>query len=150
MLGPDGRSGEHIRVVEPSGLQAAAELSEHLVERVLRDRDDNYSPAFDADFQAEEMDVLKSAPGAPRVNAHHERIIRTKRSELRDHILTLNTSHAREIRDVLAELFDVSRRTIGNAVTWVRPLLEDDECTSTRSATRYSETAAAPRSCRAG
>jgi hypothetical protein len=70
MLGPDGRSGEHIRVVEPSGLQSAAELSEHLVERVLRDRDDNYSPAFDADFQAEEMDVLKSAPGAPRVNAH--------------------------------------------------------------------------------
>ncbi|MDT5115396.1 MAG: hypothetical protein QOE30_1135 [Mycobacterium sp.] len=44
-------------------------------------------------------------------------------------------------RDVLAELFDVSRRTIGNAVTWVRPLLHDDGYTITRSATRYSEAA---------
>jgi transposase len=42
-------------------------------------------------------------------------------------------------RDVLAELFDVSRRTIGNAVTWVRPLLEEDGYTITRSATRYSK-----------
>jgi hypothetical protein len=38
---------------------------------------------------------------------------------------------------VIAELFQVSRRTIGNATTWVRPLLEQDGCTITRSATRY-------------
>jgi transcriptional antiterminator len=34
---------------------------------------------------------------------------------------------------VLADLFDVSRRTIGNAVTWVRPLLEQDGYTITHS-----------------
>jgi transposase len=38
---------------------------------------------------------------------------------------------------VVAELFQVSRRTIGNASAWVRPLLEQDGCTITRSATRY-------------
>ena len=45
-------------------------------------------------------------------------------------------------RDVVAELFDVSRRTIGNAGTWVRPLLDHEQCTISRSATRYSSAAA--------
>jgi hypothetical protein len=44
---------------------------------LLRDRDDKYSPTFDAIFQAETMDVPKSAPQTPRMNAHCERIIRT-------------------------------------------------------------------------
>jgi hypothetical protein len=64
---------------------------------LLRDRDNKYSPTFDAIFQAEEMNILKTAPRAPRMNAHCERIIRTLRSELCDHILILNASHAREI-----------------------------------------------------
>jgi transposase InsO family protein len=56
-----------------------------------------YSPAFDAVFQAKEMAVLKSAPRAPRMNAYRERIIRTLRTEVCDHVLVLNTSHARKI-----------------------------------------------------
>ena len=64
---------------------------------LLRVRDTKCSPTFDAIFQAETMDVLKSAPQAPRMKAHCERIIRTLCSELCDHILILNTSHAREI-----------------------------------------------------
>jgi transposase InsO family protein len=64
---------------------------------LLRDRDDKYSPAFDAVFQAEEMAVLKSAPRAPRMNAYCERIIRTLRSEVCDHVLVLNASHAGKI-----------------------------------------------------
>ncbi|MEV0238079.1 ISAzo13 family transposase [Nonomuraea sp. NPDC050786] len=39
---------------------------------------------------------------------------------------------------VVAELFQVSRRTIGNAKIWVRPLLEETGYAVTRSATRYS------------
>lgn len=39
--------------------------------------------------------------------------------------------------DVIAELFQVSRRTIGNATAWMRPLLEEDGCTITRSTGRY-------------
>jgi len=64
---------------------------------LLRDRDDKYSPAFDAIFSAEEMDILKTAPRAPRMNAHCERVIKTLRSELCDHMLILNEAHAREI-----------------------------------------------------
>jgi transposase len=39
--------------------------------------------------------------------------------------------------DVVAELFQVSRRTIGNARAWVRPLLEQDGYSITRATTRY-------------
>ncbi|MDH6580534.1 hypothetical protein [Kitasatospora sp. MAP5-34] len=37
---------------------------------VLRDRDGKYGQSFDAVFEAEETDILKSAPRAPRMNAH--------------------------------------------------------------------------------
>ncbi|WP_285786433.1 ISAzo13 family transposase, partial [Microbispora sp. NBRC 16548] len=43
--------------------------------------------------------------------------------------------------DVVAELFEVSRRTIGNARTWVRPLLEEDGYVVTHSTARYSSAA---------
>ena len=64
---------------------------------LLRDRDDKYSPSFDAVFQTEEMDILKTAPRAPRMNAHCERIIKTLRNELCDHVLILSQSHARQV-----------------------------------------------------
>jgi hypothetical protein len=43
--------------------------------------------------------------------------------------------------DVAAELFQVSRRTIGNARAWVGPLLEQDGHTITRATRRYSSAA---------
>lgn len=43
------------------------------------------------------MDILTSAPQAPRMNAHCERVIRTLRNEVCDHILILNKAHARQI-----------------------------------------------------
>ena len=64
---------------------------------LLRDRDDKYSPAFDAIFQTEEMDILNTAPRAPRMNAHCERVIKSLRSELCDHMLILNEPHTRKI-----------------------------------------------------
>jgi len=64
---------------------------------LLRDRDDKYSPAFDAIFQTEEIDILWTAPQAPRMNAHCERIIQTLRHELCDHVLLLNEVHAHRV-----------------------------------------------------
>jgi putative transposase len=70
---------------------------------VLRDRDAKYTASFDAVFEAEDMDVLLSAPRAPRMNAHCERVIGTVRREVLDHVLVLNDRHARR---VLAEYQD--------------------------------------------
>ena len=64
---------------------------------LIRDRDGKYSPAFDAVFQPEEIRILQTAPRAPRMNAHCERIIQTLRHELCDHVLVLNEVHARQL-----------------------------------------------------
>ncbi|WP_137977217.1 integrase core domain-containing protein [Streptomyces violaceusniger] len=64
---------------------------------LLRDRDGKYGEAFDAVFQAEEMEILKSAPRAPRMNAHCERIIGSIRREALDHVLIMNEAHARHV-----------------------------------------------------
>ncbi|MGW9022704.1 integrase core domain-containing protein [Streptomyces sp. NPDC055722] len=64
---------------------------------VLRDRDGKYTRSFDAVFEAEEMEVLLSAPQAPRMNAHCERVIGTIRREALDHVLIMNEAHARQV-----------------------------------------------------
>jgi putative transposase len=43
------------------------------------------------------MDVLLSAPRAPRMNAHCERVIRTIRREALDHVLIINEAQARQV-----------------------------------------------------
>ncbi|NKE63253.1 transposase [Lentzea sp. PSKA42] len=64
---------------------------------LLRDRDSKYGEAFDTVFEAEELRVIKSAPQAPRMNAHCERIIGTIRREVLDHILITGEAHARQV-----------------------------------------------------
>ncbi|WP_306750343.1 integrase core domain-containing protein [Saccharothrix yanglingensis] len=64
---------------------------------LIRDRDGKYGQAFDAVFRADDLRVITSAPQAPRMNAHCERVIGTIRRELLDHILITGESHARQI-----------------------------------------------------
>jgi transposase len=64
---------------------------------LLRDRDGKYGQSFDAVFEAEEMEILKSAPRAPRMNAHCERVIGSIRREALDHVLIMNEAHARHV-----------------------------------------------------
>jgi putative transposase len=54
---------------------------------LLRDRDSRYTQAFDAVFTADDIEILKTAPQAPRMNAHAERFIRTARAECTDQML---------------------------------------------------------------
>jgi transposase InsO family protein len=67
---------------------------------LLRDRDSKYTQAFDAVFTADGIEILKSAPQTPRMNAHAERAIRTVRAECADRLLIYNEQH---LRHVLAE-----------------------------------------------
>ncbi|MBP2477741.1 transposase InsO family protein [Crossiella equi] len=64
---------------------------------LLRDRDGKYSQMFDVVFHADDLRISKSAPQAPRMNAHCERAIGTLRRELLDHILITGESHARHV-----------------------------------------------------
>ncbi len=76
---------------------------------MLRDRDSKYTGSFDSVFEAEEMQVLLSAPRAPRMNAHFERVIGTIRREVLDHILMTNEAHARQVLAEYQEHYNCHR-----------------------------------------
>ncbi|CAL9333420.1 hypothetical protein SUDANB176_00116 [Streptomyces sp. enrichment culture] len=76
---------------------------------VLRDRDSKYTDSFDAVFEAEGMDVPLSAPQAPRMNAHCERVIGTIRREVLDHILIVNEAHAHQVLAAYQERYNTHR-----------------------------------------
>ncbi|MFC5853554.1 integrase core domain-containing protein [Streptomyces chlorus] len=63
----------------------------------LQDRDGRYGAAFDAAFEAEELEVILSARRAPRLNAHGERSIGGIRREVLDHVLIVVEAHARHV-----------------------------------------------------
>lgn len=89
---PENVTGVTAQPTREWAVQQARNLAADLGTRMeslrflLRDRDGKYGAAFDAVFEAEKLDVLKSAPRAPRMNAHCERIIGPAR-------LTGRTSH---------------------------------------------------------
>jgi hypothetical protein len=64
---------------------------------VLRDRDSKDTDLFDAVFEAEETRALLSAPQAPRMKAHRERVIGTIRREVLDHVPIMNEAHVRRV-----------------------------------------------------
>ncbi len=61
---------------------------------LLRDRDSKYTSAFDAVFEAEDVEIVLSPPQAPRANAICERAVGTLRLEILDRMLIYNEAHA--------------------------------------------------------
>ncbi|MEU6654715.1 integrase core domain-containing protein [Streptomyces sp. NPDC046900] len=76
---------------------------------LLRDRDSRYTEAFDVVFTADGIEILKSAPQAPKMNAHAERFIRTARAECIDRLLIYNEQHLRRVLAEYAEHYDRGR-----------------------------------------
>ncbi len=76
---------------------------------LLRDRDGKYGPAFDAVFESEDLDVVLSAPRAPRMNAHCERVIGSIRREVLDHIPITCEAHARQILNAYQQHYNGQR-----------------------------------------
>jgi putative transposase len=76
---------------------------------LLRDRDSRYTEAFDAVFTADGIQILKSAPQTPRMNAHAERFIRTARVECTDRLLIYNERHLRQVLAEYAHHYNAGR-----------------------------------------
>ncbi|MGX4695480.1 integrase core domain-containing protein [Streptomyces sp. JNUCC 63] len=76
---------------------------------LLRDRDSRYTQAFDAVFTADGIEILKSAPQTPRMNAHAERFIRTVRVECTDRLLIYNEQHLRHVLAAYARHYNCGR-----------------------------------------
>jgi putative transposase len=64
---------------------------------LIRDRGSNFTPSFDAVFQATGTRILRCAVQAPRMNATCERLVGTLRRELLDRILILGETHLRAV-----------------------------------------------------
>jgi putative transposase len=69
---------------------------------LIRDRDAKYTESFDAAFAADDIEALRTAPQAPRMNAQCERVIGTLRREALDHLLIWNEIHARQVLNAYA------------------------------------------------
>jgi transposase InsO family protein len=95
--------------------QQARNLAAELGARVdplrflIRDRDAKYSESFDAVFAADGIEAVRTAPRAPRMNAHCERVIGTLRREALDHLLIWNETHARRVLDAYARHYNYHR-----------------------------------------
>lgn len=64
---------------------------------LIRDRDTKYTTNFDAVFQAEGIEIIKTPIRAPRANAICERWIGTLRRECTDQLLVYNERHLRSV-----------------------------------------------------
>ncbi|MFV5998708.1 integrase core domain-containing protein [Streptomyces sp. NPDC056231] len=64
---------------------------------------------FDAVFAADDIEALRTAPRAPRMNAHCERGIGTLRREALDYLLIWNEAHARQVLDSYARHYNHHR-----------------------------------------
>ena len=75
------------------------DLNEHFdpIKYLIRDRDCRFTSAFDAVFEAEGIETLRSPVRAPRANAICERMIGTRRRELLDKILIVGEGHLRRV-----------------------------------------------------
>jgi putative transposase len=93
-------------------LDGAGRRFTHLV----RDRDAKFTAAFDAVFASIGVDVVLTAPQAPRINAIAERWISSVRRECTDRILITGRRHLLDVLDAYVEHYNAGRSHQGRGV----------------------------------
>jgi putative transposase len=95
-----------------AGLADAGNKFSHLI----RDRDSKFTAAFDAVFIACGIEVVATAPQAPRMNAIAERFVRTARAECTDRMLIVGERHARVIMAQYVRHYNTGRSHQGHGL----------------------------------
>ena len=89
---------------------------------LIRDRDSIFTDAFDAVFAAENIEIKKSAPQCPKMNAFAERWVKTVRAECTDRMLIVGDRHLRVVLDRYAEHYNAGRSHQGHGLNLRAPL----------------------------
>ena len=76
---------------------------------LIRDRDTKFAAAFDAVLAAEDIEVIKIPPRAPKANSYAERWVRTARSECLDWVLIWNRSHLHRVLAAFVTHYNTAR-----------------------------------------
>lgn len=96
----------------------AADLDDagHPFAYLIRDRDAKFTAAFDVVFASVGIDVVPTAPHAPRMNAFAERWIASVRRECTDRLLVTGEHHLRTILTAYVEHYNAGRSHQGDGL----------------------------------
>ena len=76
---------------------------------LIRDRDSKFTDTFDTVFAAEGIEIKKSAPQCPKMNAYAERWVKTVRAECTDRMLIVSQRHLRAVLEEYAQHYNAGR-----------------------------------------
>lgn len=96
------------------GLAWELEETRHRFTHLIRDRDAKFTDAFDAVFTSIGVEIVKTAPQTPRMNAYAERFVRTVRAECIDRMLIAGERHLRVVLDEFVEHYNTGRSHQGH------------------------------------
>ena len=93
---------------------------------LIRDRDAIFTDMFDAFFTAVNIEIKKSAPQCPKMNAFAERWVKTVRAECTDRMLITSDRHLHVVLDQYTEHYNAGRTHQGHGLSLRAPLDDPD------------------------
>jgi putative transposase len=76
---------------------------------LIRDRDTQFTLAFDSGFRSENITIVTAPPRTPRANCYAKRFVRTIRAECTDRILIYHQHHATRVLSEYAQHYNGHR-----------------------------------------